>query len=107
VLGAQDSGGFTVSCASLPWRLPVNGLAGMADLWNSWLAGKPFFAALQAFMQSDYVHVLTVRMRIRRVVACEQPLLIGGAGGIGESAGSTLRDAFLSDESARRICAVA
>src|SRR5215469_13461646 len=39
------------------WRVPVNGLAGRADLWFAGTAGKPCLAAALAFAQCDHVHV--------------------------------------------------
>ena len=49
--------------------VPVRGLAGRTDSRRPRFTGIPCLAALQVFVQFDYVHVLTLGMRIRKVVA--------------------------------------
>ena len=67
--GAQDSDGLSLNFAPLLCLVPVRGFAGRTDPRRPRSTGIPCLAALQAFVQSDYVHVLTLRKRIRNVVA--------------------------------------
>jgi hypothetical protein len=55
---------------SLPWRVPVNGLAGEADLRNPELAGKPRLSASLASVQPDYVHMHNLYACVGAMYAC-------------------------------------
>jgi hypothetical protein len=65
-------GGFMM-LSFVPRCVPVGGFTGGADLRSPRSTRKPCLAASFAFLQCDYFHVLTLRIRRRDVVVRKQP----------------------------------
>ena len=51
----------------------MDGFAGGANFGHPGITGEPSLAAPLAAMQPDYVHVVMLRIRTRKVVAPGQP----------------------------------